>query len=59
MDKELLESYDKLLTRLYLIALKLFYIHSNLSKFPSVVKERVKEGIKVHQKQLVDFETVK
>ena len=59
INKDLLENYAKLLSRLYSISLKPFYEVSSLSGIANIVKERIEEGISVHKKQLVDFDTVK
>ena len=45
IENNLLENYAKLLTCLYSLTLKPFYIHSNLTLIPPTVKERVKESI--------------
>ena len=59
VDPDLLESYGKLLTRLYNLSLEPFYLYSSLSRVPQVIRNRINEGIQVHKEKLVDFNTVK
>ena len=59
MDPELLENYAKLLGRMYTLSFQPFYQGPNLSIVSSIVKERIEEGISIHEKQLVDYATVK
>ena len=59
LDLTLLENYAKLLSRLYSTALQPFYESSVLSNVPIITQDRIKERIRVHKIQLVDYDTVK
>lgn len=50
IDPELLENCAKLLNHLYIISLQPFYQSTNLSLVTNIVKDRIKEGVRVHKK---------
>ena len=50
---------DCCLSRLYPLALLPFYEKPVLANMADVVKERIKEGVRIHRKQLVDYDSVK
>ena len=59
INEELLENYTKLRTRLYTISLNHVYIHNKLGNVPTTENDRIKEGIQVHNKQFVGFDTTR